>query len=324
MPGHRERSDHFDGRRFFNPSGANGQPFYQVPRMLMTRGTKWPVNIEICEQVPPIRQGDEVILTWIGHATFLLQTPAGNLLTDPVYSDRASPIGFAGPRRARPPAVRFEDLPRIDVVLVSHCHYDHCDLTALTAIERRWQPLVVTPLENGDLLRSAGVDHIEELDWFEASRAAPMSIVATPAQHFSARSPFDRNLRLWAGFLIEVAGVRIFFAADSGYGPHFGEIARRLGPSDVALLPIGAYEPRWFMKDVHMNPAEAVRAHEDLGARMSIAMHFGTFQLTAEGIDEPVEALERARRERRLGPETFRVLDFGASLRLGRAEMGTG
>src|SRR5207248_3877789 len=164
-----------------------------------------------------------------------------------------------GPRRVRQPAVRFDDLPAISTVLVSHNHYDHCDLRTLRLLAVRFDPLVITPLGNGRLVRSAGIRRIEELDWWQPAQRAPLPITATPAQHFSARTPFDRNRALWSGFIIAAPNARMFFAGDTAYAPFFRDIPRRLGPIDLALLPIGAYEPRWFMQAVHMNPAEAVR-----------------------------------------------------------------
>ena len=255
-----------------------------------------------------------MVVTFVGHATFLIQVAGINLLTDPVYSERASPVSFAGPRRVRAPAVRFDDLPAISLVLLSHNHYDHCDLGTLRALDRRFQPRLVTPIGNSRLLRSAGIRQVEEIDWWQSASAAPLPVTLTPAQHFSARSMFDRNRALWGGFLIEAGGRRILFAGDSGYGPHWREIATRLGPFDLALLPIGAYEPRWFMKDIHMNPAEAAQAHLDLGARQSIAMHFGTFQLTPEGFDEPVRGLATALRQRGVSAEQFRTVEVGESV----------
>ena len=310
-------SDHFDGRRFSNPNGANGQPFHRLPRLLLTPRTPWPSEVPVEPRRPPTPGPGEVVVTFIGHAAFLIQSAAANVLVDPVYYSRASPFRFAGPRRVRAPGVRFEDLPPISLLLLSHNHYDHCDIGTLRLLERRFHPPVVTPLGNAPLLRSAGFRQVEELDWWETARAAPVPVTVTQAQHFSARGPFDRNRALWGGFLIEIGGQRILHAGDSGYGPHFTEIAARLAPIDLALLPIGAYEPRWFMKDIHMNPAEAVQAHLDLAARQSIAMHFGTFQLTPEGIDEPVRELARALAERRVPAERFRALDVGESLRLG-------
>jgi L-ascorbate metabolism protein UlaG (beta-lactamase superfamily) len=312
------RTDHFDGRRFFNPNGANGQPPWMVPRILLTPWTRWPSEVSVEPRRPPKPGPDEVVVTFVGHATFLIQVAATNVLTDPVYSKRASPVAFAGPRRVRAPGVRFDDLPTISHVLLSHNHYDHCDLRTLQLLDRRFHPLIVTPLGNGRLLRSAGIRQVEEIDWWETASAALLPITLTPAQHFSARGMFDRNRALWGGFLIEAGGRRILFAGDTGYGPHFREIAVRRGPLDLALLPIGAYEPRWFMKDIHMKPAEAVQAHLELAARQSIAMHFGTFQLTPEGIDEPVRELARSLRDRGVPAERFRTAEVGESVWLGR------
>jgi L-ascorbate metabolism protein UlaG (beta-lactamase superfamily) len=311
------RTDHFDGRRFFNPNGANGRPLWMVPRLLLTPWTRWPSEVPVQPRRPPEPGAGEVVVTFVGHAAFLIQVAGTSVLTDPVYSRRASPVSFAGPRQARAPGVPFDDLPPISLVLLSHNHYDHCDLTTLRRLEQRFHPMFVTPLGNGRLLRSEGIHRVEEIDWWETASAASLPITLTPAQHFSARSPLDRNRALWGGFLIEAGRHRILFAGDTGYGPHFREIAARLGPIDLALLPIGAYEPRWFMKDIHMNPAEAVQAHVELAARRSIAMHFGRFQLTPAGIDEPVRELATALRERGVVAERFRTVEVGESVWLG-------
>ena len=260
--------------------------------------------------------GARAAVTFIGHSSWLVQTAAGNLLLDPMYSRRAGPLNWYGPARVRVPAVAFEALPPVSIVLLSHNHYDHCDLATLRRLARRFDPLVVTPLGNAALVRSAGIRRVEEIDWWEPARTAPLEIVLTPAQHFSARNPFDRNRALWGGFTITAASSRIYFAGDTGYGSFFCEIRERLGPIDLALLPIGAYEPRWFMKDIHMNPAEAVQAHVDLGAKQSLGMHYGTFQLTTEGIDDPLRELADARERMEVEADAFRVLEFGASLRV--------
>ena len=307
-------TDHFDGRRYFNPNGANGPSLWMVPRMLLTRRTRWPVSIPVQPQQPPIVREKQVAITSIGHSSFLIQAAGTAVLTDPVYADRASPSQSTGPRRVRAPGVRFEDLPPVSIVLLSHNHYDHCDLRALLELQRRFEPTFITPIGNGRLLRSAGIDQVEELDWWNASTRSSIPITLTPAQHSAARGLFDRNHALWGGFLLEVVEKRIFFAGDSGYGPHFEEIRRRLTPIDLALLPIGAYEPRWFMKDIHMNPEEAVQAHVDLGAAGSIAMHFGVFQLTTEGIDEPAARLSQALTLRGIPAGDFRIVDVGASV----------
>ena len=312
------QTDHFDGRRFFNPSGANGQPVWMVPRLLLARRSRWPSLVPVEPRRPPAVGAEDVVVTFVGHATFLIQVASTNVLIDPVYAERASPVSFAGPRRVRAPGVAFDDLPPIALVLLSHNHYDHCDLKTLRALDRRFHAPVVTPLGNGPLLRSAGIRHVEEIDWWQRATIAPLPITVTPAQHFSSRNMLDRNRALWGGFLIEALGRRILFAGDTGYGPHFREIAARLSPIDLALLPIGAYEPRWFMKDIHMNPGEAVQAHLDLAARQSIAMHFGTFQLTPEGIDEPVRELATALREQGVPTKLFRRVDVGESVSLPR------
>jgi L-ascorbate metabolism protein UlaG (beta-lactamase superfamily) len=310
-------SDHFDGTRFVNPGGFRGQPFSRVPRLLREPRTPWPARIEVTPQRPPPLNGATAIVTFVGHSTFLIQTAAGNILTDPMYSERAGPLNRIGPRRVRQPAVRFHDLPAISTVLLSHNHYDHCDLNTLRRLAVRFDPLVITPLGNGQLVRSAGIRRVEELDWWQLAQHAPLPITATPAQHFSARTPLDRNRALWSGFMIAAPHARLFFAGDTAYAPLFRDIARRLGPIDLALLPIGAYEPRWFMQAVHMNPDEAVRAHLDLQASQSIGMHFGTFHLTAEGIDEPLRDLDAASRDRELPASAFRTLRFGESLTIG-------
>ncbi|HTD65652.1 MAG TPA: MBL fold metallo-hydrolase, partial [Candidatus Limnocylindria bacterium] len=265
---------------------------------------------------PPTLNGAAAVITFIGHSTFLIQTAAGNILTDPMYSKRAGPLNMVGPNRVRRPAVSFDDLPPISTVLLSHNHYDHCDLRTLRMLAQRFDPVVVTPLGNGPLVRSSGIQRVEELDWWQEAKTSALAITLTPAQHFSARGPLDRDGALWGGFMLSAGGTRIFFAGDTAYADFFHAVRRRLGPIDLALLPIGAYEPRWFMQSVHMNPAEAVQAHLDLEASESIGMHFGTFHLTSESIDEPLRALEEARRARNIPQSRFRTLCFGESMRL--------
>src|SRR5262249_46004518 len=283
-------------------------------------------------------------VTFVGHSTFLIRTASTTLLTDPVFTTHAGPFGRLGPRRVRPPAIPLRDLPRVDVVLVSHNHYDHLQPSSLRALGdaqivtalgvgryvprkggllRDLPPEGDLPLE-GDLppeggnygrpVASAFRRNVQELDWWQPVRVGGATITGVPAQHFSARTPWDRNATLWCGFVVEADGVTIYFAGDTGYSPHFAEIGDRFPSIDVALLPIGAYEPRWFMAPMHMNPEEAVRAHLDVGARVSVGMHFGTFQLTDEGIDEPLDALARARVAHDVAPDAFRALDFGETL----------
>jgi L-ascorbate metabolism protein UlaG (beta-lactamase superfamily) len=252
-------------------------------------------------------------LTFVGQATFLITTPHATILTDPIFSDRASPLSFAGPKRAKPPGLALDVLPPIDVILLSHNHYDHMDLASLRRLRGGGaKPVpIVTGLGNGRYLARKGVPGAAELDWWERISLRPgVTITFVPAQHWSSRTLRDRRTTLWGGFVIETGGTRLYFAGDSAYCPWFKAIGERLGPPDVALLPIGAYEPRWFMQGQHMNPAEAVQAHLDLGARQSFGMHFGTFQLTDEAIDEPLHALDRARQAAGIG-DAFATLDIG-------------
>ena len=240
--------DHFDGQRFFNPDGPPPQPQSAVPRMLLEQRTRWPKQIAVRLQVPPALDGARASVTFIGHATFLIQTAAGNLLTDPMYSQRAGPLNLFGPRRVRQPAVRFDDLPSIAAVLLSHNHYDHCDLATLRKLAKRFDPIVLTPVGNHRLVQSAGIRRVVELDWWEETEAVGSRITLTPARHFAARTPFDRNRALWGGFMLQPDRLRIYFAGDTAYAGVFHDIRNRLGPIDLALLPIGAYEPRWFMQ----------------------------------------------------------------------------
>ncbi len=310
------RNDHFDGRRFTNPSGVTAPPFSAVLRMLREPRKRWPTRIDQPPQRPSPLDDAVAVVTFIGHSTFLIQTSHGNILTDPIYSDRAGPLNMIGPKRVRQPAIPFDELPPISVVLLSHNHYDHCDRRTLRRLAQRFQPIVVTPLGNGRLVRSTGIRRVEELDWWQETDVAAVSVAITPARHFSARGLLDRNRALWGGFVLTVGTKRIFFAGDTAYGDFFRDLRNRLGPVDLALLPIGAYEPRWFMQSVHMNPAEAVQAHLDLAASESIGMHFGTFQMTTEGIDEPERALDEACRSRGIPASRFRTLGFGESVRV--------
>jgi len=261
-----------------------------------------------------------VSLTFIGHSTFLICLPGPpgvtSILTDPIFSERCFPVQWMGPRRVRAPGLALEALPPIDAVLVSHNHYDHMDLPSLRALHRRFRPLVLTTLGNARPLRDAGVPNAVELDWWGSAAAGPVQVTATPARHFAARGVHDRNKTLWAGFMLESDGRKLLFAGDSGAGPHWSAIRGRLGPPGVALLPVGAYLPRSVMQPVHMDPAEAVQARADLGARHAIGMHFGTFQLTDEAVDAPLQALEQARAATGLQVKDFDVLGFGETREL--------
>lgn len=259
-------------------------------------------------------------VTWIGHATVLIQYRGVNILTDPIFSERASPLPFAGPKRLTAPALSAGQLPRIDFVVISHNHYDHLDRPSVRALGDG--PLWLVPLGLKKWLAGAGIDpaRVEEFDWWQERRLGELTVTATPAQHWSARSPWDRYETLWAGWALRIDDFSAWFTGDTGYNEHqFREIGERLGPFDLALLPIGAYEPRWFMKIMHMDPAEAVQAHKDVNARRSLAIHWGTFDgLTDESLFEPPQRLAEERGRAGLSEDQFLVLKHGETRSLAR------
>jgi L-ascorbate metabolism protein UlaG (beta-lactamase superfamily) len=283
--------------------------------MLATyRPHKWPVDRaashrpQIATQVPD----GQAVVTFVNHATVLIQLRDLNLLTDPVWAERASPVSWIGPKRKRAPGVALGELPHIDVVLLSHNHYDHLDIKTLAAIAARHAPKILVPLGNRAFLERRGIANVVELDWWDDITLAPGSVVTfAPSQHFSARGLFDRNRTLWGSFFIEHHGAKVYFGGDGAYASVYREIHDRLGAPDLAFLPIGAYEPRWFMKAVHMNPEEAVQAHLDLQAKQSMAIHFGTFQLTEETPQQAVAALHQALEKMSVPPHAFVVLREG-------------
>jgi L-ascorbate metabolism protein UlaG (beta-lactamase superfamily) len=321
-PGHRgPASDHFDGAVFRNqnPAALAGRSFGDFLRWQRTsRAATWPAWVEnrATPALPLDLAAGQCAITFVNHITFLVQFAGLNVLTDPVYSERVSPVQWTGPRRVRAPGLAFDALPRIDLVLVSHNHYDHLDLDTLQRLEERHQPLFLTGLGNRAFLEQHGLRQVQELDWWQSLSHRGLRCTGTPAQHWSGRGLRGRNRTLWGGFVLETGALRVYFAGDTGYWRHFHEIRERCGPPDVALLPIGAYEPRWFMQDQHMDPDEAVRAHLDLQARVSIATHFGCFQLTDEGIDDPLRELEAARLRHGVAAVRFRALEVGATLSL--------
>jgi N-acyl-phosphatidylethanolamine-hydrolysing phospholipase D len=248
-------------------------------------------------------------VTWIGHSTLLIQINGLNILTDPIWSDRSSPFQFVGPSRHVPPGVAFEDLPPIDVVIISHNHYDHLD--RLTIEQLGNSPLYIVPLKIGEFLESLDISHYEELDWWESIKFNGTEFICTPAQHFSNRSLFDRNKTLWSSWVIRNEEKNFYYAGDTGYFPGFKEIAQKYGPFDMAAIPIGAYLPRWFMSPVHVSPEEAVQVFLDLNARVFIPIHWGTFELADEPLDQPPIALKQEIERRNLNQENFWILKHG-------------
>jgi N-acyl-phosphatidylethanolamine-hydrolysing phospholipase D len=270
----------------------------------------------------PHTDDDQLTITWVGHSSFLIQLHGLSVLTDPIWSKRASPVQFAGPRRHTPPAIPFEDLPSIDAVFISHDHYDHLDSpTVRRLISRFPRAKWFTPLHVGHFLERRGAADVAEMDWWQATALDAISAWCTPAQHFSGRYPWNRNATLWCGWVIGIGGYRVFFAGDTGLHPEFGKIARRFGPLDAAILPIGAYEPRWFMQPVHMNPEDAVSAYLQIRRGspsdncLFIPSHWGTFRLTDEPLDEPPRLLKKAWRETHLPDSHLHLIRPGETIR---------
>ncbi|MFT9417975.1 MBL fold metallo-hydrolase [Acetobacter sp.] len=266
---------------------------------------------------------DALRITMVGHATVLIQAAGLNILTDPVWSERASPLRWAGPKRVNAPGIAFENLPPIDVLLISHNHYDHLDLATLKRLQAAHNPLMIMPLGNDHIVKKVIPEaRILTGDWYEQQVIPPaLSVTLTPAYHWSARGIFDRRMALWAGFWLNIRGQKLWFAGDTAYGDGalFPALHARYGAPDVAIIPIGAYEPRWFMAEQHVNPHEAVRIYKDIQARQAIGIHWGTFQLADEGILAPKKALGVALLAENCRPEWFRaaspgqVFQFGAS-----------
>ena len=319
------RSDHFDGHRFYNADpGPQREESFLKWQLTRQRGT-WRDRFDVpFGPPPPARVGDgELRVTFINHATTLLQLDGINILTDPVWSERVSPFKFGPPRRHRPPGIRFEDLPVIDLVLVSHNHYDHLDVDTLRRLHQRDAPRIVVPLGNVALLDRHHIGNAVELDWWESEGR----ITAVPTRHFSARGLSDRNRTLWCGFVINSAGGNVYFAGDTGWGSHFQRIGDRFAPIRLALLPIGAYLPRWFMQPVHIDPAQAVDAHFALRAETSVAIHFGTFALGDDGEEDPLwdlkEAISRKQQPRFWIPEHGEGRDLPPIARSERGRTGS-
>ncbi|HEX8420736.1 MAG TPA: MBL fold metallo-hydrolase [Sphingomonas sp.] len=293
-------SDHFDGTRFFNPGQAavdRGLRDMLRWKVVGAAAARWPRSVAVTPARPEARVTG-LRITMVGHATLLIQVAGVNILTDPVWSDRASPFRFAGPKRVTEPGIAFDDLPPIDIVLLSHCHYDHMDVATLRRLHAAHAPLMAMPLGNDTIVRAAvpGARCIVGDWWDRLPLTDAIATTLTPANHWGNRWPTDVRMALWSGHHLSTPAGSIWFVGDTGYedGRIFADIAARLPAPDVALIPIGAYEPRWFMAPQHVNPAEAVRILDDVGAGRALGIHWGTFQLTDEAREAPVEALAAA------------------------------
>jgi L-ascorbate metabolism protein UlaG (beta-lactamase superfamily) len=307
-------SDHFKNGRFHNLVSFQRKSFWTILKWRWTSNrSPWPAWVESRPgPTPPAHVNDGTVrYVVVNHATVLIQVDGLNILTDPQWSERASPFTWIGPKRVRAPGLTFDQLPTIDVVLVSHNHYDHMDIPTLQHLQKRDQPLVVSGLGNAEFLKRFGIERAQDLDWWKSISVGSSTISFVPVQHFSQRGFGDAMKTLWGGFLVKSPHATIYFSGDTAYGSHFKMTKEKLGPIDLAFLPIGAYEPRWFMGRVHVNPEEAVQAHLDLGAKHSVAMHFGTFQMSDEAIDAPPKAVEAARQKLGVPLSSFQIPDFG-------------
>jgi N-acyl-phosphatidylethanolamine-hydrolysing phospholipase D len=317
LPG---RAEHHsaDGFRNRHVSGA-AKGLWDVLRWQLSKEAR-PIDKGTVERVPidfsAINHGDgSSRLTWIGHSTVLIQSSGINILSDPILSERASPVSFAGPKRYTPPALQLHELPDIDFVVISHNHYDHLDRSTVEALGNSVQWLV--PLGLASWFHELGIERVRELDWWEELRFGKVTFVATPSQHWSSRGLFDKNETLWASWVIMVGDERYWFGGDTGYNPHdFNEIGQRYGPFDLAVIPIGAYEPRWFMKQMHVNPQEAVKIHQDIRSMFSVPVHWGTFKLSDEAILAPARDLRAARKTFDIEEKYFPILRLGETRKI--------
>ena len=312
-------SPYFDGQQFQNVDGIKRKKsFWKVLkwRLNTKNRAKWPKKINNPQYKIKTKNNKpgELSVTFINHATTLIQIDGVNILTDPVWSERVSPVTWAGPKRHQKPGVAFEDMPKIDLILISHNHFDHMDIETLERFAKRDQSKILFGLGSKYYLKKTSQKNSIELDWNQSHQTNNLEVTFLPANHWSKRTLSDTNKSLWGGFAIE-GQHKVYFAGDTGYGNHFKEAYKKFGTFDLSLIPIGAYEPRWFMKYHHMNPEDAVKAHLDLHSKHSLGIHHSTFQLTDEGIKEPREKLETLKKEMNL-EFPFVSLDNGETLTL--------
>jgi L-ascorbate metabolism protein UlaG (beta-lactamase superfamily) len=307
---------HMPDGTFVNTDGqAISKSFTDLLRWRWSRTEPSPQHFDVLHPDPDVIANPATTqITWLGHSAFLLQVEGKNILTDPHFSKRASPLSFAGPKRIIAPPLNIDELPHIHAVVISHNHYDHLDEESLTELYERQKnapPLFLVPLGLKEELLSYDMTNVVEMDWWESHEYEGMTLTALPVKHWSQRTFFDRNKSLWAGWLVDIEGFRFFHTGDSGYSDDFRKIGEDYPGIDLATIPIGAYDPRWFMKDAHMSPEEAVQTFIDLKADKAIGMHWGTFILTDEEMDEPPVRLAEALKEKGIEAGNFSVMDHG-------------
>lgn len=312
-------SDHFDGSTFHNirlsHTVSKNPGFREVLRMIFTSEKRAPWEYRSVQQKKPAHriEGAGIVTTFINHSTVLIQTEGLNIITDPIYSKRASPFSFLGPKRFADPGVAFEDLPTIDIVLISHNHYDHLDIPTLKRLVERDNPRILTSLGNSAFLEKHKIYNSTDLDWWEeATLTDAVSLMSVPAQHFSSRSLSDRNATLWAGYVITTREKNIYFAGDTGFGPFVDQIAEKFPDGfDIGFLPIGAYEPEWFMQEIHTSPKESLAIQAQLKIDQAVGIHFGTFQLARDGQDQPRNMIHEYIQKTDPGSKKFLVPENG-------------
>jgi len=308
-------TDHFDGSKFLNPGKVKAEGGLAVLKWMFTRkpGPWAETKTENFGKHPLAHFKGGIRITFINHSSFLIQVDGVNILTDPVWSKRVSPFTWSGPKRMRPPGLRFGDLPRIHVVLLTHNHYDHLDVQTMRMVWVSHHPQIIVPLGVKRFLDKNHIGAAFEMDWWqEIQLENKLTINCVPAQHFSGRGLLDRDATLWCGYVITTTAGRIYFAGDTGYNENtFKEIARRFAPFKLSMIPIGAYKPKWFMSPIHVSPEEAVKIHLDVKSETSIGMHFGTFPLADDGGDDPKNDLNEALYNYKIAREEFLILQEG-------------
>lgn len=310
-------SEHFDGTHFFNPKNPRPHSFWTVLKWKLTSKPKpWPKRLDapFVDKPPSVVEGDDIRVSFVGHSTVLIQTQGLNILTDPTWAKMASPFTWMGPHRVTDPGIPFEHLPKIDLAIISHNHYDHLNLETIQKLSQRDGTKFLVPLGNDTIIKNFDNNvNVQAMDWGNAVKLGQITIHLEPSQHWSARSLFDHDRALWGAYIIETPTKKIYFAGDTGYGNgvNFVQAHKKYGYFDLAFLPIGAYEPSWFMKYAHMSPEDAVKAHLDLGSPKTIPIHFGTFHLTDEGYDDPRIDLSKAMKKYNISEERFNVLQIG-------------
>ncbi len=316
QPHRGEKTSNFNGRRFLNPSrvsakGVDGVAAYMTKR----KPDKWPKDLDQSVRQSPLEipEPDQIQYTFVNHSTFLIQHKGQNILTDPIWSKRCSPFQFMGPKRQRPPGLSFDMLPTIDIVLLTHNHYDHMDKQTIKKLAAKYNPTFITSLGNKVTVEGWIDSDVIELDWYQNTIINKLTYTALPANHFSSRGTRDRNTSLWCGFMIASDSHKINFVGDTGYSSIFKKIGEQYGPFDLSLIPIGAYLPRWFMSPIHVAPEESVQLHYDLQSKKSVAMHFGTFKLADDNPARSNRELTEARKKVGLAESDFHIPKEGHS-----------